>query len=91
MADSKLVYSFDVPVADVLKYSFLVVSVLGLVGNSFSLLTVTSKKCKKSSFTLYIASLAVVDSCMLVTNSVDTLLLGAYKVDLGQHGKAMTI
>ena len=89
MADSKLVYSFDVPVADVLKYSFLVVSVLGLVGNSFSLLTVTSKKCKKSSFTVYIAFLAVVDSCMLVTNSFDTLLLGAYKVDFGQNGKAI--
>ena len=88
MWDSKLVYSFDGPAADFLKYSFLVVSVLGLVGNSLSLITVTSKLCKRSSFTVYIGALAVVDSCMLVTNLADTLLLGVKDVDLGHHGAA---
>ena len=87
--DSKLVYSFDSPAAEFLKYSFPVVTILGLVGNSLSLITVTSKPCKKSSFTVYIGALAVVDSCMLVFHLLDTLLIGAYNVNLGWHGKAM--
>ena len=89
MRDPDLVYSFDGSAADLLKYSFLAVSILGLVGNSLSLLTVISKKCKGSSFTVYIGALAVVDSCMLVTNLADTLLLAAYKIDLGTHGIAI--
>ena len=89
MRDPDLVYSFDGSAADLLKFSFLAVSILGLVGNSLSLLTVISKKCKGSSFTVYIGALAVVDSCMLVTNIADTLLLAAYKIDLGPHGIAI--
>ena len=89
MLDPKLVNSFDGPAADYLKYSFLVVSILGLIGNSLSLLTVISKRCKRSSFTVYIGALAVVDSCLLISSLADTLLLKAYKVDLGYHGTAI--
>ena len=87
--DSKHIYSFDGPAAEFLKYSFPVVTILGLVGNSFSLITVTSKRCKKSSFTVYIGALAVVDSCMLVFHLLDTLIIGAYNVNLGRHDSAI--
>ena len=89
MLNPKLVNSFDGPAADFLNYSFMVVSILGLVGNSLSLLTVISKRCKKSSFTAYIGALAVVDSCLLITNLADTVLHKVYKVDLGHHGTAI--
>ena len=89
MKSPKLLYSFDGPVADFLKNSILVVTILGLVGNSFSLITVTSKRCKRSSFTVYIGALAVVDSCLLIIHVLDTLLIGAYNMDLGRHGTAI--
>ena len=89
MNSPKLLYSFDGPVADFLKSSILVVTILGLVGNTFSLITVTSKRCKKSSFTVYIGALAVVDSCLLIIHVLDTLLIGVYNVDLGGHGTAI--
>ena len=89
MRDPNLVHSFDGPAADVLRYCFPVVSILGLIGNCLSPLTVISKRCNKSSFTVYIAALAVVDSCMLIANLADTLLLAVSNLNLGHHGIAI--
>ena len=79
-------YRSDSPVVDALKYTSLILTLLGLVGNSLSLITVTSKHCKKSSFTLYLGALAVVDSCVLILTLVQTWVFTAYEVDLGQYG-----
>ena len=46
----------------------LVVLIVGTVGNVLALVAVTTKHCKKSSFTIYLAALAVTDTLVLHSN-----------------------
>ena len=79
-------YKFDGTVVDTLKYTSLLLTLLGFVGNSCSLVTVISKHCKKSSFTVYLGTLAVVDSCVLTITLVETWVFSVYQMDLGRYG-----
>ena len=40
---------------------------VGTVGNSLSIITVSNKHCKRSSYTVYLAALAIVDLLALYT------------------------
>ena len=79
-------YRFDGSIVDILKYTSLLLTLLGLLGNSFSLLTVTSRHCKKSSFTVYLSALAVVDSFLLAISLIETWIFTVYNVDLTLYG-----
>ena len=73
-------------IVDVWKYSSLLLMAIGITGNMLSLITVTSKHCKKSSFTVYLAALAIADSTVLILSSIDTWLLRVYQINLEQYG-----
>ena len=55
---------------------------LGTVGNILSFLTVTNRHADKSSYTVYLASLAVVDTLSLFGIAVDTWLPTAFGINL---------
>ena len=55
---------------------------LGTVGNILSFLTVTNRHADKSSYTVYLASLAVVDTLSLYGIAIDTWLPTAFGINL---------
>ena len=50
-------------------YGCPIIVMFGLVGNGLSLITVTTRFCKKSSFTVYIGALSIVDTTALIAIS----------------------
>ena len=55
---------------------------VGTVGNVLSLIAVSNRNCRKSSFTTYIASLAVVDTVVLYANLIPYWLNHAFSIVL---------
>ena len=69
-----------------LQISWLIVPpigfVFGLAGNALPLIIVTNKHCKKSSFTTYLAALAIVDAAVLTFGCLEGFLIFGLHVDL---------
>ena len=55
---------------------------VGTVGNVLTLITVTSKQCKKSSFVVYLGALAVADLASLYVGSINAWLFYAFDIDI---------
>ena len=73
---------------DVWTYTPLVLTVIGTTGNVLSVITFCSRRCRKSSFTVYLGALAITDSICLITALVHTWLFRVFRPDLGHYGTA---
>ena len=62
------------------KYLPIVLVIIGTIGNSLTIITVSSKYCKKSSFTVYIAALALFDTIILNVWTLDGWLKSALDI-----------
>ena len=71
---------------DVWTYTPAVLTVIGATGNTLSLITFCSQHCRKSSFTVYLSSMAVVDTLVLVTALVHSWLFRVFRPDLDSFG-----
>ena len=55
---------------------------VGTVGNVLTLITVTSRRCKKNSFVVYLGALAVADTASLYVGSINAWLFYAFDIDI---------
>ena len=78
--------AFDVPFDDVLQdvHIYLTVAfvLIGTVGNILSLVAVTNRHCKKSSFTVFVAALAIADVLALYATTATKLLSFIFNRDI---------
>ena len=72
----------DDDIKKISSYTSLFIIVVGMVGNSLTLIVMTSRHCKKSSFTVYLACLAVVDSVVLLVWPLKYWLLDTFQIDV---------
>ena len=57
--------------------------IIGTIGNILSLLTVTYRHCRKSSFTVYLAALAITDTAYLYVSVLSEWLINAFDINFG--------
>jgi hypothetical protein len=58
------------------KWTPIFVLIMGFIGNIMSLLVTTKRDNRKISTCVYMAGLAIVDSCVLVVNTLHLVLVG---------------
>ena len=71
------------------SYLSILIVVFGTVGNGFTLLMMTSRQCQKSSFTVYITALAVVDIIVLWVWPFRYWLFDTFGIDIEGSNSAM--
>ena len=71
------------------KYLPPLIVVIGTVGNFLTLVTVTSRQCKKSSFTVYLGALAVFDTLILYTVGTQMWMRFVFDVNTADLGTFM--
>ena len=64
------------------RFSPPVFLLVGTVGNVLTLITVTSKQCKKNAFVVYLGALAVADLASLYVGSINAWLFYAFDIDI---------
>ena len=72
----------DADINTISSYTSLCILVAGLAGNSLTLTVMTSRHCKKSSFTVYLACLAAVDSVVLLVWPLRYWLIDTFGIDI---------
>ena len=63
--------------------------IAGTVGNILSLMAVTNRQCRKSSFTVYLATLAITDTAYLYVTVFSNWLVNAFDIDFGSFWKIL--
>ena len=63
-----------------------IIIVTGTIGNSLSIAAVTNNYCKKTSFTIYLAALAITDTLVLYTSGISLWLRKAYDINISLFG-----
>ena len=71
---------------DAWTYTPAVLAIIGTTGNTLSLITFCNKRCRKSSFTIYLSALAIVDTLVLVTALTHSWLFRVFRPDLNRYG-----
>ena len=59
---------------------------VGIVGNSLSIVTVTNKHCKKSSYTVFLTALAIADLLTLILSIADRWIIETFNVPMETIG-----
>ena len=79
-------FKLDETIKAVSSYLSILIVVFGTVGNGLTLLMMTSRQCRKSSFTVYITALAVVDIIVLWVWPFSYWLFDTFEIDIeGSH------
>ena len=63
--------------------------IVGTVGNVLSLMAVTNRHCRKSSFTVYLAALAITDTTYLYASVLPIWLTNVLAIRLGSFGNTL--
>ena len=82
-------FKLDETIKAVSSYLSILIVVFGTVGNGLTLLMMTSRQCRKSSFTVYITALAVVDIIVLWVWLFSYWLFDTFEIDIEGSNSAM--
>lgn len=82
---------YQIPTDDIQVWTYLPPTIIavGTIGNMLSIAAVTNRRCKKSSFTVYLAALAISDTLVLYTFALNTWLRYVFEKDIARSGTAM--